>query len=846
MRTMRFLPVMAAVGLAIEFVSPAGAAPWQKSFERRGVKSVWAGNTADKKPVIARVAAGQVLSLALPDAAQGAPRIKQLEYMPLETKLRTPLLTLDYGPIGRGPGSGRPEVTGDWAHTMAKFGDELMVVASRLSPGMLITVSGESLTLFSGGLKLMGRESQATMPLRGVAYPCADGVRTSLAAPDMPSALDSRDDSMFAAPERPWILLWWNPFPYTRAAYGDQGLSYMAHSPVLLVFSTPPFEVEFDEGVTFSWLEPGPHHAVLIPLYGSAYPDEGQVAVWANGLPDDVAGRCEWWNETLGCFPLTVEETYEFERGDGAIMVDNAFSYVELREHSAPHAPVPPMLVLAKEMGLPVTFEGGGYEDSGLVTPFGPYCVVRDAARVRARFDGLAKYALEDRAIPDPALMPGDLLDEFIREIDAILAAGHLAPWRMVVRDVSFPDAVAHGAAQFEWDKPGDMIETLAGAMPLLDDKRRAEAAAYMARQRNEFPPESLPHLPYDAGARRERHFVSDEFIRQASEKREQRSFYTQNKSLPMETLYALDCYYKAIPGAAGELEECWDDIRAAAEPYLAQLDWASLGFSSFNTVQTGKSLYDKDVYFGAGGVLEANAWVKAMIGYVRLARRAGDPGAEAEAWGLLARALAFRYALGKYALFQYRRGLLPDPRSLKGEKTIDNLGSQWDTPWNRKIPFYVWEFRDELDYVAQPMRVDEFGVESGMTAPSAYPGFFRIACPELGRFCSDFLRPEFSRLLERIEENLPDWHIAFNTDGFNFSDAQPLQPFDSHQVFLAMAWVAEAPPERLRVLRDVPWVARGDLYYLDKLRETLYSYARATWQPEKQVLSHSKKTNRE
>ena len=49
--------------------------------------------------------------------------------------------------------------------------------------------------------------------------------------------------------------------------------------------------------------------------------------------------------------------------------------------------------------------------------------------------------------------------------------------------------------------------------------------------------------------------------------------------------------------------------------------------------------------------------------------------------------------------------------------------------------------------------------------------------------------------------------------------------PEDSYQLFMLNAWVLDAKPAELAWWRDVPWLARGDLYYIHKLAETIKSY---------------------
>ena len=53
---------------------------------------------------------------------------------------------------------------------------------------------------------------------------------------------------------------------------------------------------------------------------------------------------------------------------------------------------------------------------------------------------------------------------------------------------------------------------------------------------------------------------------------------------------------------------------------------------------------------------------------------------------------------------------------------------------------------------------------------------------------------------------------------------------YDSHSMFMAHAWIAGTSPERLRRYIHVPWAARGDLFYLHKLADTVKAYRGVRW----------------
>lgn len=61
-------------------------------------------------------------------------------------------------------------------------------------------------------------------------------------------------------------------------------------------------------------------------------------------------------------------------------------------------------------------------------------------------------------------------------------------------------------------------------------------------------------------------------------------------------------------------------------------------------------------------------------------------------------------------------------------------------------------------------------------------------------------------------------------------SEVNYLYPGDSWRVFLVHAWILDKKPEMLESWLDMPWVGVGNLYYVEKLCETVRSYRRMRW----------------
>ena len=142
----------------------------------------------------------------------------------------------------------------------------------------------------------------------------------------------------------------------------------------------------------------------------------------------------------------------------------------------------------------------------------------------------------------------------------------------------------------------------------------------------------------------------------------------------------------------------------------------------------------------------------------------------------------------------------------------------------------YTTHWRGIEDEIQQVWQMDQFGVYFRECRVgdgfSAWPGqvAFLDPVPELGRFFRDHLRAEAEALVRRADEAMPAWYAPY-CPAVQTAEANFQPPEDAHQLFLLHAWVLDTPPERLAWLRSVPWLARGDLFYLQKLTETIRAY---------------------
>jgi len=137
-------------------------------------------------------------------------------------------------------------------------------------------------------------------------------------------------------------------------------------------------------------------------------------------------------------------------------------------------------------------------------------------------------------------------------------------------------------------------------------------------------------------------------------------------------------------------------------------------------------------------------------------------------------------------------------------------------------------------DDVRQVAGMDQFGIDftslNGYYMGHGLAGW-RGMFPELGRFMADFFPQKAARWSEEISKEAPDWYLTAQQARWG-SEFCYEDPIDSYTHFLLRAWVLGESAERLEKYIDIPYTARGDLYYLHKLAETAKAARGLDWVP--------------
>lgn len=691
----------------------------------------------------------------------------------------------------------------------------LQVRAGRLHPGILVQCPHD-LMLFAGDKHRGCEYAEAGLKYFAAGTGSEYTIKDAGHLDELP--LDTLDQG--------WLLCWWGENSFLKSSrapnmatihrgefkqYGSKFPAdiYDADCPFLLIFEHAPASLESGaEGLGIRFPEGG--NTLIMPLMGALFPDKSQTEKWGlTRLPEDIVKRCAFWAGHSRKFPVGVGERYSYDQSKDRTVITEEFVFENIREHGEVCAPVPPLMSLAREGGFPVEFSSP-LGEPGYCTTFGPYNVVPGVERYEMTFSGLGRYC-----IGQPPGEPGsggkDPLRAMLeREVEAILAAGHLAPWHKPRKNV-YGWAANFGLSTIHLvhENPGETLYTLARALPHLPAGLRERVIAYLKEEREAYPPERIARLRTDQGARREVYGagLSAEYLDMVPANSHSRwnnancaadqNFYVRQKLVPRESVYHLAYYHTAV--GAGNLAEKWPELFAVLQPYMEFSDWATGGWRLFPDIIRFNATWGSgpfDPWYGLGGVIDANNHFNAAVGVVQCGRLLGDRDAIASGMGMLARAAALRLGQGFLKDYYYAQGLL------SGDALLDG-----------RAPYVLSDRGAHLSQI------------TGNSYNDAVPFLCMGMGPELGRLLRDHGRDGVRLYYEGFIDQAPDWHFAWTGHGVE-GESDIAYPHTSLQIFLAQAYALEAPAAQLAAWLDAPWHPRGDLYFIEKLVAVLDAQA--------------------
>ena len=535
-----------------------------------------------------------------------------------------PRLPLDLGTISCGEKCDAKNLDRDWAHAGLQICPSLALYVTRLSPALVFDCAAPQLTLFGGGktTPIAYATPKGVFPLENE----DKGGRTR----DQQGPSSHPSSFILHPSARDWLLLWFGKdaglqstrFPWAAGGPNGRFMFSAADCPMLVLFQRPPAAMTAQHGATFQAAGRGSIGKVaLLPLYGDLYPLAAETAAWAKDgkLPPAVAAACQWWSDHLAEVPMTARERYAYDVESDTVAIASETTYLKIHDGGKRFAPLPPMMALALEQGFPLRLSGTVVRTS-VTTAVGPYAGIEGTGKYECRVTGLGNYVRETPAVADVAKEPAELRGLLRDEIAKMLKAGHLAPWMPAPSAYAGMGMIGFGQT-LDFSAPGQTLAILAQALPLLDKDQQAEVKAYLKRERDAYPPESVGMMPLDVGVRRERWRLDVGHPPQGWGKRDwfshcqaeynRLNFYAKRRMARAEALYDLSLYARSVePMTPDQIHSA---LRQVLSPYFLHQDWASLGCYLWSTSYWGE-------VYGQGGELDANNMFAGLIGALRLA----------------------------------------------------------------------------------------------------------------------------------------------------------------------------------------------------------------------------------
>lgn len=736
-----------------------------------------------------------------------------------------------------------------WATVQSSFAYEedgkaqaFKVFVTRLSPAVVFETTGTELRLFEGAKVSKFARSDATWVPADQRLSGPAPVPKYYATDAM---VKTREEVGGIAAPKGWLLAWYGAESRIRAEADIGHRTITVDCPVLLVFSTPPAKLSAGpDGLLVAFTGEGTKRTAVLPLLGERLPrvvagekpkpypafvgafranHEFQFAelppteTWKDGLPKEVASQCTWWADRLKLIPSAARESYAYDPASDTLTVRGKVEFLKLSDGGKRFAPLPPMLAVASSKKLPLLSVQGEPTSSGLTTKWGPYVGIEGGNGYTYSMKGLGRYAFEVRST-GPGKEPPEVRGAFDREIAKVTEAGVLAPWYPILSVGGFGARASRARNEGHrllWGIPGENLYFIGQCLDLAAPDQRAKLIELAKAWEAKYPSEKVAHMPPTADARREHYLATIHRVRQWPQ--QELNFHFLNKVLPCEAEYYLADYYRYSGEKATTLPRI-------LEPYLARSDWASLGLmrgaNALFKNDKGRDAFDRD--YGKGGVDDTNRLFAGLVGRIRLARMAGDAPEVERGMYHLSRAAILRFAMEqwKYVLHEDKfLGLRPadaPPRSFFGTG----------------LHTFARETPDDDPLVVAEM--DEFLLTLRECYVHVHWHPHRLIAylnlvPELGRFLRDHLKAEVGHYVRIVEESNPEWYTPYADCTLSF-ETYSLHPADSYQVFLARAWVTGNPPEQLWWYADLPWIGRGDWFYIHKLAETIRAYRGVKW----------------
>lgn len=744
--------------------------------------------------------------------------------------------------------AGTLEVTDtSWA-TAVVTANGFKAYVTRLSPAVLLETEHEKLRIFEGAKiapygKIQDERTGTRVP-RYFATATDKGITPANAA-DLAELFSN------ASPVR-WLLAWYGPESRLRAEAGQGRRTLTADLPVLLVFGKSPEKcLADDKGITLTFSGSSPHRLAILSALGEQlvhviddekparwpeyirHPGVDNEVLWSklpptdkwiDTLPEEVIAQCNWWADHLQQFPISVTEDFEYDAQSDELSVTGRTTFLQLGDHGKPMSPLPTMLALAAKKGLSLVKIDGDIADSGQLTKWGPYCGIENSSSYTYKIKGLGRYAFEIRAVPSFSGEPQEIRNVFEKEVQKVIDAGIMAPWFTITNAASqiYVRSYAKDRHRMAFSNPGENLYFIGQCCEVANPDQRKQLLDLAIRWQKKYPAERIVHMPKIGDAGREHYFVHYRGIGSETPNRGL-NFHYLNNLVPCENTYYLSDYYRRTEQKPHRLP----DILG---PWAARGDWASFGFLRAARGRTVEKEYGGSVAYkildidaGRGSVDEINRYFAGAIGHTRLAKMLDDGDELRRGIYHLARAAVLRYAMTQWRYYLYEQNYLGAFGDRMSPRRFYGMGVH---SWHNNGPeddAYVFYDFDELE-------VSFTDTESHFWQRTRLIPYLNMV-PELGRFLAEHLKKPVTAYINKTEDGLPEWYKTY-ADCIWAGEQYCIYPEDPYQLFLARAWIVGDSPQKLWKYADLPYLGRGDWYYIHKVAETIKAYRSARWKP--------------
>ena len=731
----------------------------------------------------------------------------------------------------------------DWAKNEMTFdygSGSLKVWATRTSPAILLQTPSSSLRFLTGNVKRYwfctnSAEEDDVCSDTGPLYPKYVAFPTSAGA--QVKAL-STTATQLTGINKFWLLVWYGnnsrfvdtkkPLSYTGPDYDNASLpvseGYNADAPLLLVFEKQPTTIKHASGggIEVAFASASTYVSIL-PLLGRNHPRMTETEGWASSLPDSIRQKADWWANHLCSYPTTARESYSYDGQADTVTITENITFLTACSGGIRFAPIPPIVGIVQD-AMGITFSGN-VVDTGMPTEFGPMLGIENVSQYTWSVTGLRKYTESTRTVGDESV-PADIQQELDSQVQKIIAGGHYAPW--IFMD-DFP--VNPGRGELYWANPADVLYHLieiAEAMP--DGALKNNLTAYIRSERASYPPEDTYDLQLDpnkSGGTARQNFTNygtqwDTIAWYWSTG----TAFDQRRDehlldVPLYNFYAVSRYYdftkESVP------TNVLNKAQTVLDRDMREQDWAT--FYWFYGFQ------DRRI-----AVVNATRHLAGMMSYVRLADKLNDQASENLGMALLAKAAVLRLGMTKYPRYLYSANLVELPARpdwqpyytrWRWRGHLFNYG--WDTAYDDARQAYTWDQHEVFLY--DHSGIQRWGYDAAeyvRLASSSMIGY-RDMVPEAARLLADYASADLQVYADKVEANIPHWYAAFAEATLGV-EHNLNHPVDSFQIFMAKAWIEKESPEQLTRYIDIPWLEAADLFYVQKLAETIKAYRGVNW----------------